>query len=162
MTDRIDHLQGHQLVSEQLECPVSVTRRRLAQPHGNQLRFTRAVELGGRGRRLAFLAFQCQFKALGDQPLAEILDRLHAAVECFSDLGIWPPRPIDIRLEQDLSTASLLRRPLELLHDFLTDATLFLRQPHDVLLVHGTPPCDRKFPIKPRNQQPQFLCLRTH
>ena len=149
MTDRIDHLQGHQLVGKQLQRPVSVTRGGLAQPHGNQLRFPLAIELGRRGRQRAFLAAQGQLKALGDQPLAEILDRLHATVECLGDLRIRPSRPIGIGLEQDLSAASLLRRPLELLDDLLTNATLFIRQPHNVLFVHGTPPCDRKCPISP-------------
>jgi hypothetical protein len=87
---------------------VSVTRRWFAQPHGKQLRFTLAIELGRRGRRLAFLAVQCQLKALGDQPLTEILDRLHTAIECLGDLGSWPSRPSDSRLEQDLSAASFL------------------------------------------------------
>ena len=131
MTDRIDHFQGHHFVGEQLQRPVSVTRRRLAQPHGDQLRFGLAIELARRGRFLAFLAFQSQFKAFRDQAFAEILDRLHAAVEGLGDLDIRPSRPIGIRLEQDLSTTKLLRRSLELLDDLLTDTTLFIRQPDD-------------------------------
>jgi hypothetical protein len=140
VTDRIDHLQGHQLVGQQLQCPVSVTGWRLAQAHRNQLRFPFAIELGRRRRCLALFAFQSQFKPFRNQPLAHILDRLLAAVVSLGDFGIRPRRPIGIGLEQDLSAASLLRRPLPFLDDLLTHDTLFFRQPHDVLLVHGIPP----------------------
>ena len=54
------------------------------------------------------------------------------------------------------------RRAFELLDDFLTTATLFVRQPDDRLLVHGTPPGAPKFPRDAQNHQPQFLALRTH
>src|SRR5439155_26274826 len=79
-----------------------------------------------------------QLEAFSDQALADILDRLHAAVEGLSDLGIRPVQSIHIRLEQDLSATKLLRRSFEILDDLLTDTTLFRRQPNHVLLVHGT------------------------
>src|SRR5262249_21151579 len=47
---------------------------------------------------------------------------------------------IGIGLEQALSAACLLRRPLEVLNDLLTEAALLRREPHARLLVHGTPP----------------------
>ena len=162
MTDRIDHFQGHHFVGEQVQCPVSVTRWRLTQSHGDQLRFGLAIELARRGRFLAFLAVQSQRKAFGDQAFAEILDRLHAAVEGLGNLDIRPPGSIGICLEQDLSTTKLLRRSLESLDDPLTDSPLFLRQPNNVLLVHGKPPCDQQFPNNSQNQQPHFLALKTH
>src|SRR3977135_3613249 len=82
-------------------------------------------------------------KAFGGQAFAEMLDRLHAAVEGLGNLDIWPPGPLGICLAQDLSTTKLLRRSLESLDDPLTDHPLFLRQPDHVLLVHGKPPCDQ-------------------
>jgi hypothetical protein len=161
VTDRVNHLQGHQFVGQELKRPAPITSGRLAQPQCDQLGFAHTVELRRRGRLLAFLALQSQFKAFGDQAFAETLDRLHAAVESLGDLDVWPRGPIGIRLEQDLSTAKLLRRTFEILDDFLTTATLFVRQPDDILLVHGTPPCAPKFPSNSQNHQPQFLALRT-
>jgi len=89
---------------------------------------------------LTFLALQGQLKAFDDQAFAETLDGLDATVERLGDLEIRPRRTIGIRLEQDLSTANLLRRSFEFLDDFLTRATLFVRQPNEILLVHGAPP----------------------
>ena len=109
MTDRFHHLQSHQFIGEQLERPVSVPHRWLAQPHGNHLRFRLAVERGKCGWFLAFLPVQCQCKAFSDETFADMLDRLHPAVERLGDLDIQPSWPIGIRLEQDLSTAKLLR-----------------------------------------------------
>ena len=126
MTDRFHHLQSHQFIGEQLERPMAVPRRRFAQPHGNQLRFRRAVELGTRGWFLALLPVQCEVKPFRDETFADILDRLHPAVERLGDLDVQPSRPISIRLEQDLRTAKLLRRSREFLDNLLTDATLFI------------------------------------
>ena len=109
MTDRVDHLQGDHLVGEQLQRPVSITRRWLTQPHGDQLRFGLAIEHAGRGRLLAFLAVESQLKALGGQAFAEILDRLHTTVVGLGDLDIRPFRSVSVRLEQDLSTTKFLR-----------------------------------------------------
>ena len=162
MRDRINHLQGHQFVGEQLQGPVSVTDRRLTQAHSDQLRLGLAIELARRRRFLAFLAVQSQRKAFGDQAVAEMLDRLHAAVEGLGNLDIRPPGSIGICLEQDLSTTKLLRRSLESLDDPLTDHPLCLRQPDHVRLVHGKPPCDQQFPNNSQNQQPHFLDLKTH
>jgi hypothetical protein len=141
---------------------VSVLRRRLTQSHGDPRRFGLAIELARRGRFLAFLAVQSELKAFGGQAFAELLDRLHAAVEGLGNFDSRPPCPIGICLEQDLSTTKLLRRSRESLDDPLTDTPLFLRQPHNVLLVHGKPACDQKLPNNSQNQQPNFLDLKTH
>jgi hypothetical protein len=162
VTDRIDDFQGHHLVGQQLQRPVSVAGRRFAQSHRNQLRLGLTIELARRGRLRAFLAVQGRFKAFGDQALAEVLDGLHTAIEGLGDLDIRPSRPVSIRLEQDLGAAKPLRRSLELLEDLLTNGTLFIRQPDDVLLDHGTPPRDGKCPNNPRDHQPHFLPLKTH
>ena len=141
---------------------MSVTRWRLTQPHGNQLRFDLAIELAKYGRFRAFLAVQSQLKAFGSQAFAEILDGLHAALEGLGNLCIRPSRPGDICLEQDLSTTKRRRRSLEILEDRLTDTPLFIRQPAYILLVHGKPPCAWKCPSNCQNHQPQFLALTTH
>ena len=111
---------------------------------------------------LAFLAVQSQRKAFGDQAFAEMLDRVHAAVEGLGNLDIRPPGPLGICLEQALRATKLLRRSLEMFDDPLTDHPLFLRQPNHGLLVHGKPPCDQQFPNNSQNQQPHFLDLKTH
>jgi hypothetical protein len=70
VADRIDDFQGHQLVGEQLQRPLSVSGWRLAQPQGDQLCFRLAIEFGWCGRLLAFLALQSQGKALRHQAFA--------------------------------------------------------------------------------------------
>jgi hypothetical protein len=80
VTDRVDYFQRDHFVGEQLQRPVSVTRRWLAQPHGDQLRFGLAIEPARSGRFLAFLSVESQLKALGNEAFAEILDRLHTTV----------------------------------------------------------------------------------
>src|SRR5262249_43848927 len=122
----------------QLQSPVSVTRGRLTQTQGDQLGLGLPIEFARRGRFRAFFALQSQLEAFGDQTFADILDRLHPAVKGGGNLHVRPVGSIGIRLEQDLSATKLLRRSLEILDDLLTDATLFLRQPHNILLVHGT------------------------
>jgi len=109
VTDRIDYLQGHQFVGEQLQGPMPITGRRLAQPHGNQLRFRLTVQLARRRRFPPLLAFQSQFKAFGDQAFPHVFDRLHPAVEGLGDPNVRPSRPVGIRLEQNLSTTKSLR-----------------------------------------------------
>jgi hypothetical protein len=141
---------------------MSVPRGRFPQPHGNQLRFDLAIKPARHGRFRAFLAVQRQLKAFGRQAFAEILDGLHTAVEGLGNLGICPSRPRDICLEQDLSATKFLRRALEILEDRLTDTPLFLRQPDDIPLVHGKPPCAWKCPRNCHNHHPQFLALTTH
>jgi len=69
---------------------------------------------------------QGEVKPFRDETFADMLDRLHPAVERLGDLDVQPSRPISIRLEQDLRTAKLLRRSRELLDNLLTDATLFI------------------------------------
>ena len=109
MADRIDDLQGHHLVGEELQGPVPVTGWRPAQPQGDQLCFRLAIKLARCRRLPAFLALQGRFKAFRDQAFADVLDRLGAAVECLCNPVVRPSRPIGIHLEQDLSTAELLR-----------------------------------------------------
>ena len=99
MTYRIDDFQCHHFLGEQSQSPVSVTCWRLTQAHGDQLRFGLAIELAQRGRFLAFLALQSQFKALCNQTFAEILDRLDAAAKSVRNSGISPSWPIGIRFE---------------------------------------------------------------
>src|SRR5207247_10395505 len=105
---------------------------------------------------------QCPCKGFCGETAADLLARLHPAVVGLGDLDSQPGRPIGIRLEQDLRTAKLLRRSLEMLDNLVTDATLFIRKSDNVLLVHGRPPCSRKCPRIPYNNQPQFLALTTH
>jgi hypothetical protein len=109
VADRIDDFQSDHFVGEQLQGPVAVARRGPAKPHGDQLRFGRAIELAGRGRLLAFLALQSQFKSFRNQAFAKIFDRLHAAVEGIGNPDICPSWPINIRFEQNLSATKLLR-----------------------------------------------------
>src|SRR5215210_944848 len=141
---------------------MTVASRGLTKPHGDQLRFGRAIELAGRGRFLAFLALQSQFKSFRNQALAKILYGLHAAIKRIGNLDIRPSWPISIRLEQNLSATKLLRRSFEIFDDLLTNTSLLIRQAYNEFLVHGKPPCDRKLPVKPQNQQPQFLALMGH
>jgi hypothetical protein len=108
MADRIHDFQGHHLIGEQPQRPVSVACWRLPQPHGDQLRFGFAIEFARRGRLLARLAVQSRFEAFQHQTFAKILDCLHAAVESLRDLDVRPSRAIGIRLEQNLSTTKLL------------------------------------------------------
>jgi hypothetical protein len=56
--------------------------------------------VGGIG---AFLAVECLLETLGDEAFAEALDHLYTTVESLGDFGINPPRPVLVRLEQDLS-----------------------------------------------------------
>jgi hypothetical protein len=146
MTDRIDDFQNHQLIGKQVQRPAPVACGRLPQSQGDQFRFCLAIELGRRGRFGSLLALQCQLKTFCHQPFAEILDRLHTAVESLGNPAVSPSRPISIRFQQYLSPTNFLRRSLEMLDDFLTNATFFFRETHDELLVHGKPPCSRKFP----------------
>ena len=88
---------------------MSVSRRRLAQSHGDQLRFRLAIQFARRGRFSTFLAVESQLKAFGDESFTEALDRLHTTIECLGDLGVSPARPVGIRLEQNLGTTKLLR-----------------------------------------------------
>jgi hypothetical protein len=87
---------------------MSITGRRLAQPHGNQLRFELTIQLASRRRFPPLLALQSQCKAFGDQAFADVFDRLHVAVEGLADPDIRPSWTIGIRFEQNLSTTEPL------------------------------------------------------
>ena len=66
--------------------PVSVARGGLTERQGEQLGCGDADERGRRGRLRPLRAGEGQLKARGDQASAEILDRLHAAVESDRDI----------------------------------------------------------------------------
>src|SRR5262249_51075953 len=80
----------------------------------------------------------------------------------LGDLVLRPRGSIGVRLEQDLGTAKLLRRPLEILDDVLTAGTLFVQEADDGLLVHGAPPCAPNLPRYRENHQPLLLALEMH
>ena len=70
---------------------------------------------------------QSRFKAFRHQAFAQILDRLHATVVRLGNPAIGPCWTIGIRLEENLGTTHLLRRPLEFLDDLLAERPLFIR-----------------------------------
>jgi hypothetical protein len=162
VADRLDDFQSHQLLGEEMQRPMSVACRRFPQTQGDQFRFRLAIEFGRRGRLLSLLALQSELEAFGHQTLAQTLDRLHATIERLGNPDVGPRRSVSIRLKEDLSPTNLLRRSFEFLDNFLANATLFIRQANDELLVHGKPPCFRKLPNLTPSQQPQFSDLKGH
>ena len=80
----------------------------------------------------------------------------------LDDPVVGPIRSVCIGLGQDLSTSYFLTRPLEFLDHGRQLIPFLIRQPNDILLVHGKPPC---FPHHPRSDgisQPQLLAVTEH
>jgi hypothetical protein len=93
------------------------------------------------GRRpLALRSLKRLPKTPFDQPLANLLHRLHLAGKRFRNPLIGPVRSVRIRLEQDLSTLYLLTRSLQFLDHLLKFSPLLIREPNHILLSHGNPP----------------------
>ncbi len=111
--------------------PSRVDRDQLISPH--------AIQLARRRRRRTFPAFQRGIKARCHQSLTKILHRPHSSNTYASVVVAFrPPRPIRIRLEQDLRPLHLLRRSLEPLDDILADSACLIRQPDDILCFMRT------------------------
>jgi hypothetical protein len=154
MADRLDNLQLDNLAGQQTQRPIGITFGRRAKPHGDHLSLLLAAQNLLRGRLLTRLAVQRLLEALGHEALAQHLHRAGATVERLGDLLVGPRRPHHVRLQEHLRPPHLLARSVELL-DKLTQRPAFLRrQPHNILLVHETPPCYRKSPKLSANRQP--------
>ena len=81
------------------------------------------------------------FKPALNQALPNFLDRSCPTRKRIGDPLIGPISSIRVGFQQDLRTPHLLARPLQLFDNALEFASLLIRQPHDISLLHGTPPC---------------------
>ena len=137
MADGFHDRELHHLTSQEAKRPVGVPFGRGPRTHRDDLGFLFAVKqlLGRWFDPLG--PVECFFEASLDQPLTNILDRLGAARKRLGDPLIRLLWSVGIRLQQDLSAANLLTRPLQFLDDLDQCGTFQIRQSDDILLLHG-------------------------
>jgi hypothetical protein len=99
--DRIDDFEFHQLIGQQPQCPMSIPRWRLAEPHGDQFGFACSVQAFGRWRVRTLLTNERCLEAFENKRLTHVLHSPSAAADGFADLRVPPIRTIGVRLEQD-------------------------------------------------------------
>jgi hypothetical protein len=134
---------------------MTVAGGRLAQPHGDQFRLAGAVEQFRRRRRRPFLANQCPLEAFQDERLPHVLDGPRPAANRLADLGVIPRGPVGVGLEQDRRPPQFLRLARFLLDGRFANRPFLVREPHDILLVHGNLLVDREVPQNRRSWQPE-------
>jgi len=134
VTHRIDNFQFHHLAGQQTKRPFAITRRRRAQPQGDNLCLLFAIEKLRRRRCLALLSIQCDLKPAFDKSLSHVFHRFRATIQGLVNLGIGPSWATRVCFEQNLSPLDLPTCALELSHDCTQCAALFLSQFNDLLL----------------------------
>jgi hypothetical protein len=144
--DRFHDLQFHHLIGQQPQRPMAEAGGRLAQPHGDQLRLGGAIEQLRRWRCRAFSANQRTLKAFQDECLPHVLNRPRSTTDRLADLGVIPRWPVGVDLEQDRRPPQFLGLALFLLDGRFANRPFLVREPHDILLVHGNLLVDVEFP----------------
>jgi hypothetical protein len=96
-----------------------------------------AVEQFGPRRLVPRLAVEGDFKPQRHEPFANVLDRLSATANGFRDLGVGPGRTVGIGFQKDLGAADLLGRTPELFDHRRQRGPFRIREPNDILLLHG-------------------------
>src|SRR5262245_3280669 len=71
------------------------------------------------------------------ESFTNVLHGLRPTANRLSNLGVSPRGPLRIRLQQDLSPPHLLRRTVKFLHHFGQRRPFHIREPDDILLLHG-------------------------
>lgn len=138
MADVRDNLQLDDFSSQQSQCPFSVTFRRRAKSHGDNLSFFIAGEqLFGSSPGSRF-AIKRVLKTAFDEPLTNVLHRLGTTRKGLGNLRVCPSWPIGIGLKQYLSPPNLLCRSFELASNLATNLAFLLHRLE----------CRQKFPAR--------------
>ena len=92
------------------------------------------------------------------QPLADFLHGLATAGKRLGNLLVRPVRPVRVRLQQNLSPPDLLTCSLQFLDYCLKFLAFLIRQPNNILLLHGDNPpwLPPIFLIYPHRGNPNF------
>jgi hypothetical protein len=136
MAHRLHDFQNDGLFGQQSQSPVGESFRRQPQPQGNDLGFLISVEDLSTNSTLRF-AVERDLKPFGHETLPNVFYGLRATIECVSDLRIRPVGPIRICLEQNSGAKDLLSRNPSLLDQTTQYLPLGIRQPNNILLLHG-------------------------
>ena len=139
-----------------------VTRRRLAQPHGNQFRLGGPVQQLGSGRRDPSLAHQGGLEAFQNELPPHILHGPNATAHGLADLFVIPTRTVHVRLEQDHRSPQFLRLAFLVLDGRFAARAFLIREPHKILLVHANLLVVAEVPKKRRPWQSQDLDWTEH
>ena len=97
-----------------------------------------------------------------DQPLPDVFHRLDSARKRLGDLLVGPVGAVHICFQQNLGTPDLLAGPFQFFDNFAKLVPFLIREPNDILLLHGTPPCAIQHPQSSENRQPQSLAVTKH
>jgi len=139
VTDGIDDFQFYGFAGQQTQRPFPVAWGRISQTHGNDPGFLLAVQPGRSGFH-GLLVIQRLLEAFQDTFLSHILDGLTAAAEGLGNPLIRPSGAICVSHQQNVGPFDFLARSLELVDHHFTLLTLLIREPHDILFLHRTPP----------------------
>jgi len=159
MTYGVGNFKCDDTPGQEPQAPVGVSLGRRAQSEGDQLSLLLAAENLFRGRLLSLLAVQDLLETLGHKALSQFLDSTSSAIVRLCDSLVCPSRAGLIGLQEHLRPPDLLARPGELRDNISQNPAFLRRQPHDILLSHGTPPCCRKHPISRALHKSDFLAV---
>jgi hypothetical protein len=110
---------------------------RLPQPQGDQFRLGGSVQQFGSGRRRPFLAHQGGLEAFQNELPAHVLHGPNSTAHGLADLVVIPARTVYVRLEQDHRSPQFLRLAFLVLDRRFADCAFLVREPNNILLVHG-------------------------
>jgi hypothetical protein len=138
----IDLLQRHHPIRQQPQGPTTATFRGLAASQNNHVRFCVSIQLPLiLAARL--VAFQRGFQSFFHEHLPHALDRRAPDLQPLGDGVIVPCRfaGVGVRLQKNSRMRQLSGGRLAPRKHRLQHPTFFLRQSHDILLLHVRPPC---------------------
>src|SRR5262249_33092727 len=150
------------LARQEAQGPIVVTFRRRTKTRGDDASLLVARQQLLHGRLLTLDSVERLFKSLLDESLAKSLHSSRPAPVSLGNALVGPMGPVGIGLEQNLCTSDFLPRSLQLLDNALKLDSFLLRQPHDIQLPHGTPPCAMQHRRFARKCQSDFLAVTEH
>src|SRR5229473_2624506 len=152
----------HDLACQQSQRPIVVALRRWPQACRDDAGLLVARQQLLYRRLLTLNAVECCIESLLDESLTQSFNGSRPTRVGLGYALVDPIWTTSVGLEQNLSTSHFLPGSRELFDNAPQLDSFLLRQPNDIQLPHGTPPCATQHHRSVSNCQPDFLAVTAH